>query len=79
MYIISKLVFDRARIQIQPKPLNMGASTGYHRNELSREEGEGQGKVCVEDAMFEGSLKRGELAKEQTESIPERKRNHAKT
>ena len=64
MYIISKLVFDRARIQIQPKPLYMGVSTGYHRNELSREESEGQGRKsawktrCLREVLKGGSLPR---------------------
>ena len=64
MYIISKLVFDRARIQIQPKPLHMGVSTGYHRNELSREEGEGHGRKsawktrCLREVLKGGSLPR---------------------
>ena len=45
LHMISQLVSDRAKIQIQLKPLHLGVSTGYHRNKQSREEeGEGEGR-----------------------------------
>lgn len=78
--MISQLVSDRVRIQIQPKHYIQGyAEVIMGANQADQKEKERVGKVHIEDVTSELSLKGESLPRSKKKSIPEQKKKCQKT